>query len=219
MTPSPDRTRSEARWPAALTVITLVGLLVAVPGRLRLLPVWMLYATAIVVLVPWLLSSFGRKHFPRAEPAAMALFFIVAIPSMLVMLVNLVLGVIRGSSGIGGLQLFVTSGTLWIANVLIFALVFWYVDRDGPNGRAADAPPLPDWLFPQYGLPPQQAPPQWRPRFVDYLYLALSTATAFSTTDVAPLTARAKRLMMLELSISLVMIVVLGARAINILGG
>jgi len=215
---SPDRAPIEARWPAALTVVGLLGLLVAVPGRVRLLPVWGLYLIAGIALLPMLVASLSRPRGARGERIAMAVFFIIAVPAILVMLAKLVVGVVRGDSALGGLQLLITSSTLWVANVLIFALMYWHVDRDGPAARASDNLPRPDWLFPQYGLPPEQAPGGWLPTFVDYLYLALSTATAFSTTDVAPLTSRAKQLMMLELSISLVMIVVLGARAINILG-
>jgi hypothetical protein len=76
----------------------------------------------------------------------------------------------------------------------------------------------PNWLFPQEGAPDEDVPPGWKPSFVDYLFLGYSTATAFSTTDVMPLTSRAKMLMMVESAISLATIVVIAARAINILG-
>ena len=83
-----------------------------------------------------------------------------------------------------------------------------------PAGRAAAQQR--DWLFPQVGAG-DAAPPDWRPVFVDYLYLAFSTATAFSTTDAAPLTPRAKVLMMLEAAVSLTTMVVVASRAINVL--
>jgi uncharacterized membrane protein len=76
----------------------------------------------------------------------------------------------------------------------------------------------PDWLFPQEGASTDNVPPGWSPVFVDYLFLSYSTATAFSTTDVMPLTSRAKMMMMLESTISLMTIVVVASRAINILG-
>jgi uncharacterized membrane protein len=77
---------------------------------------------------------------------------------------------------------------------------------------------LPDWVFPQEGLT-ERAPPGWRPSFVDYLFLSFSTASAFSTTDVIPMTSRAKLLMMFQSIVSLSTIAVVAARAINILGG
>jgi uncharacterized membrane protein len=210
----------DARWPAALTVIVLLVLMVAVPRAVRVLPHWVLVATSAIVLLPMVAAGVSRENarLRRAEHVAMALFFVVAAPAMLATLATLVVGMARGNAGLTGLELFVSSSMLWVANVLVFALVYWHVDRDGPHARAGDAPPRPDWLFPQYDLPPELVPAGWRPTFVDYLYLSVSTATAFSTTEVAPLTARAKRLMMFELSVSLVTIVVVGARAINILG-
>jgi uncharacterized membrane protein len=97
-------------------------------------------------------------------------------------------------------------------------LLYWQIDRGGPEGRIDGAHDWPDWLFPQVGAPAGDVPGDWRPTFVDYLYLSYSTATAFSTTEVAPLTARAKLLMMLQSMISLTTIVLVASRAINILG-
>ena len=74
----------------------------------------------------------------------------------------------------------------------------------------------PDWLFPQAGIP-EDVPPDWRPLFFDYLFLGYNTATAFSPTDVLPLTHRAKLLMMLESTISLLTLVIVVSRAINVL--
>ena len=98
-----------------------------------------------------------------------------------------------------------------------FSIVYWGVDRGGPEDRESGSASPPDWLFPQFGLPHEVAP-GWRPGYVDYLFLAFSTATAFSATDVAPLTARAKLMMMLESCISLATLAVVASRAINILG-
>lgn len=214
------RGRVEARWPAGLTVVALLCLLVAVPRSVRVLPEWALYTTTFIVLLPMLGAALRRDSvgWTRTEHVAMVLFFVIAAPSTLAALATLIAGMVRGDPGLDGLELLVASSMLWISNVLIFALVFWHVDAGGPHARAGESRPRPDWLFPQYGLPAELVPPGWQPGFVDYLYLALSTATAFSSTDVAPLTGRAKRLMMIELAVSLVTIVVVGARAINILG-
>jgi uncharacterized membrane protein len=106
---------------------------------------------------------------------------------------------------------------VWVTNVLVFSLLYWQIDRGGPEARMAHARSKPDWLFPQEGAPAEDVPPGWRPAFVDYLYLGYSTGTAFSTTDAMPLTSRAKLLMMLESTISLLTVVVVASRAINIL--
>jgi hypothetical protein len=71
--------------------------------------------------------------------------------------------------------------------VLAFSLVYWRIDRRGPETRANDAGAKPDWLFPQAGVP-EAAPPDWRPVFVDYLFVAFSAAAAFSHADALPLT-------------------------------
>jgi hypothetical protein len=100
-------------------------------------------------------------------------------------------------------------------NVITFSLVYWQIDKGGPEERQ-HAQIRPDFLFPQTGAP-DEAPIGWHPTFVDYLSLGFSTATAFSATEVAPLTSRAKLLMMLEALIALVTLVIIASRAINII--
>ena len=123
---------------------------------------------------------------------------------------------VRRSFEVTGIQLLSSSVAAWATNVLLFSLVYWRLDRGGPEARA-NANTLPDWLFPQQGVP-EYVPSDWHATFVDYLFLAFATATAFSPTDALPLTSRAKMLMMFESIISLVTIVAVAARAINILG-
>jgi hypothetical protein len=103
-----------------------------------------------------------------------------------------------------------------VTNVLTFSLLYWQIDRGGPYARASKLPVKPDWLFPQASLP-EDVPPDWRPFFFDYLFLGYNMATAFSPTDVLPLTRRAKMLMMIESTISLLTIVLVAARAVNVL--
>ena len=86
------------------------------------------------------------------------------------------------------------------------------------EARTVFAGVRPDWHFPQTDVPPGEVAPGWRPTYVDYLFLSFSTCTAFSTTEVSPMTRRAKMLMMLEAVISLVTITAVAARAINVLG-
>src|SRR5205823_11170815 len=105
---------------------------------------------------------------------------------------------------------------LWSANVVIFALWYWELDRGGPQRRRRPDHPSPDFLFPQQSGP-DIGPPGWSPSFVDYLFVAFTNATAFSPTDTLPLTRRRKALMMVEGLGSLLMGAVLAAHAINIL--
>jgi hypothetical protein len=153
----------------------------------------------------------------RVERYTATIVLPLALCVQVALLILLVIHMARPNSGITGLMLLATSIAVWVNNILIFALVYWQVDRGGPAGRMTGWHGRSDFTFPQ-GDPSDGVPADWQPIFADYLYLAFNTATAFSPTDVLPLTVRAKMLMMTESFISLVTVVAVGARAINILG-
>ena len=212
--------RFEPRWPVVLTIVAVVFLLALLPGRIRLLPLWAAYVAGCVVLVPIIAVGLtaARARWLRIERAVTLLFFVVAAGGSLANLANVIFAMAQKPEGITGLQLLSSSVAVWVSNVLTFALLYWQMDRGGPEARVHHADARRDWFFPQEGDAVSVAPAGWQPAFIDYLYLSYSTATAFSTTDVAPLTARAKLLMMLESTIALVTIVVVASRAINIFG-
>ena len=220
MTEQAEVHRFEPRWPVGLAILGVLFLLMALPGRIKLFPNWTVYVVAVAVLAP--MAAVGltaaRPRWLRVERAVTLLFFVAAALVTLANLGNLIGAMVHRPSDISGLQLFASSIAVWVTNVLIFSLLYWQMDRGGPEARVNNAGTKPDWLFPQEGAPAEDVPPGWRPAFVDYLFLGYSTATEFSTTDVMPLTSRAKMLMMLESTISLATIVVVAARAINILG-
>ena len=122
-----------------------------------------------------------------------------------------------GTDALGGGQLLFTSAAIWATNVVAFGLCYWELDGGGPAERASSGGRFPDFQFPQQQTP-GFAPESWRPRVWDYLYTSLSSATAFSATDAMPLTARAKALMGTEAVVSLVVVVLVTARAVNVLG-
>jgi len=191
------------------------------PGRISLFPSLMPHVVGLVVIIPIIaVSLFGgrRPFWLRAERAVILLFFIVAMAATTANLTNLVNAMIERPADISGVQLLSSSIGVWITNVIAFSLLYWQIDRGGPEVRLKHSNPRPDWLFPQESAPDSDVSRDWHPIFVDYLYLGFSTATAFSTTDAMPLTPRAKLLMMLEASVSLATIVVVASRAINILG-
>ncbi|HSA61507.1 MAG TPA: hypothetical protein VLE03_04650 [Nitrospiraceae bacterium] len=212
--------RFEPRWPVALTIVAVNLLLALLPGRLRLFPIWATYVVGVAVLAP--IAAVGltaaRIRWLRVEHTVTLLFFVVATVGNLTSMGNLIGAMLNRSAETSGLQLLTSSIAIWGNNVLMFSLLYWQIDRGGPEARVNNEGTRPDWLFPQEGAPAEDVPPGWRPTFIDYLFLGYSTATAFSTTDVMPLTSRAKMLMMLESAISLATIVVVAARAINILG-
>ena len=209
----------EPRWPVAVAIMVVLVLLHALPARLWLLPKWASYLVAITALLPmaavWVTAGHARWLF--IERTVIRLFFVLTLVSALALLRALILAMIYGS-GISGLQLLSSSIAVWVVNILSFSLLYWQIDRGGPEARLHHTHSEPDFLFAQAGTSGDLTA-LWRPTFVDYLFLGYSTATAFSATDVAPLTARAKLLMMLESAIALATIVVVASRAINILGG
>jgi uncharacterized membrane protein len=214
---SPD---FEPRWPIALAILAVMLLLAVLPDRIRLLPMWVTYVIGFAMLIP--IGAVGltaaKTRWLRVERTVILSFFAVAAAVTLGNLANLINEMVYRSAKIDGLQLLTSSVAVWVTNVLMFSLLYWQIDRGGPEARMKDAGPRPDWLFPQEGAPAEDVPDGWQPRFIDYLYLGFSTATAFSTTDAMPLTRRAKSVMMLESSISLVTLAAVASRAINILG-
>lgn len=210
----------ETRWPVAFAIVAWVVLMAVLPRGLRMAPIWVTYVMGIAVLVP--IAAVGmtaaKTRWLRIERVITLLLFVYGVLGNFANLAKLITAMVHGSAEISGVLLLTSSIGVWVSNVLIFSLLYWQMDRGGPERRTNDAGARPDWLFPQEGASAEDVPPGWRPVFVDYLFLGYSTATAFSTTDVMPLTSRAKMLMMLESTISLVTIVVVASRAINILG-
>lgn len=211
--------RVESRWPVALATVVLLGLLELLPSRVRMLPKWFPYLLVLALIVPMAAVSIStaKARWLRIERIVVYLFVACAGVLNLSALKFLLSEMLHHSKEITGLHLLSSSIGLWATNVLIFSLAYWRMDRGGPESRANRMSTTFDWLFPQEGAP-EHVPPDWHPTFVDYLFLAFCTATAFSPTDVLPLTSRAKMLMMFESTVSLVTIVTVAARAINILG-
>lgn len=211
--------RTDPRWPVALTILGVLALLILLPHRVKLFPSWVLAIIGLWVLA--CLAGTAAHHrnprWARIERWTIFGFSAVAGVGTLAMLRSLIDDMIHRANGVNGLQLLASSIAIWAVNVMMFSLLYWQIDRGGPLGREL-AHRHRDWIFPQDQADPEDVPPDWRPQFIDYLFLGFTTATAFSTTDAMPLTGRAKFAMMAESAISLVTLVVVAARAINVLG-
>jgi uncharacterized membrane protein len=123
---------------------------------------------------------------------------------------------LRGVLPLTPAALLATGGAIWATNVIVFALWYWELDRGGPVARAHATRVHPDFLFAQLQSP-DLAPADWEPAFADYLYVSFTNAAAFSPTDVLPLSRWAKLTMMLQSVVSLATVVLVIARAVNIL--
>jgi hypothetical protein len=208
----------EPRWPVMLTIVVEVFLLGALPGRVKTLPVWAIPALLIVTLLPMVALSLSanKSRWLPIERIFLQPFLLISAFVLLDGLAFLLSAMLLPKAHVSGIQLLESSLAAWTGNVLICSLVYWRLDQGGPESRYNDVSAKPDWLFPQPSAG-EHVPSSWHPTYVDYLFLAFCTATAFSPTDVLPLTSRAKLLMMAESTISLVTIIAIAARAINIL--
>jgi hypothetical protein len=212
-------TRIESRWPVICAVLGVLFVLFQTPERVHVLPPFFALFIAVGLLLPplavWL--SHGKSHFQKLERLSMLITATLAESATLSIVFFLAVEIVQAPTTFGGQQLLTTSIGAWSTNILAFSIVYWHLDRGGPEARLNKPGIKPDWLFPQTGVP-EEAPVNWRPTYVDYLFLSFSTATAFSTTDVMPMSSRAKMLMMVESAVSLTTLAVVASRAIGLLG-
>jgi uncharacterized membrane protein len=219
----PTAELGESRLFPAAAVVTAAALYATLPGRYVLgsgsawLTVvrWLVPAVALALLPPLILTAPKRRLVVsvRRRTAAIALIAVISAASgaSIVILVHLI---VSGHS-FNARELVRAAIHIWITSVLIFALWYWQLDSGGPMERRRTAGPR-DFLFPQTAQP-EIAEPNWQPQFLDYLYLSFTNATAFSPTDTMPLSRWAKMLMLVQSAASLLLLVMVAARAVNIL--
>ncbi len=203
----------EPRWPAILAFLALGGLHSVLPQPLRFGPDWLLGVVVCVMLVPVIVSyRTGRVGMNRVLSH---LLLGVCTASMVWSLGLLIIRLPQHKDT--PQALLQAAATLWVANILVFASWYWRLDAGGPHARDLRASHTEGaFLFPQM-LPPSDDFPGWRPGFVDYLFLAFNTSTAFSPTDVPVLSRWDKLMMMVQSLISLATVALIAARAVNIL--
>ena len=208
----------EPRWPAVLALLSIGGLHYALPPVLRVGPDWLLLVLVAALAVPATISH-RRGNWRLSHVLGYAANSVVTL-SVAISLGLLISRLPTHNDSPG--QLLRSAGALWVCNLLVFACWYWRLDAGGPHQRSLRQSHTDGaFLFPQMLLDPElrreMGEDQWSPGFVDYLFLAFNTSTAFSPTDVPVLSRWAKTLMMVQASISLATIALLGARAVNIL--
>ena len=207
--------RRESRLPATIATLVVAGLYLLLPDRLSLGPAVLFPVVAVLALVPLTVAdALGRSH-PAYRVLALTLlgFTAAANGASLVLLIRELLA---RQAHMSGRQLLAAAFTVWLANLIVFALWFWELDRGGPRARERDDGALPDFLFPQM-TDAKELMPDWQPAFSDYLYTSSTNATAFSPTDTLPISGAAKLLMSAQSLSSFVLVVLVTARAVNIL--
>jgi uncharacterized membrane protein len=213
-------TRGEHRWPAALAVLVMIALQVKVSRPLLIRPVWLIPAIELALLAVLLAANPGRVN-RETRPLRVAGLALVCAASAVnaYAAARLVYDIATSHIDVGRLSpghLLLTGGAVWLTNVIVFALWYWELDSGGPAARANARKDRPDFLFPQMTAT-DLAPRDWEPGFVDYLYVSFTNATAFSPTDTMPMTRWAKLAMMFQSIVSVVVVALVIARAINIL--
>ena len=214
-----ESTLGESRWPPALAIVVFMALNIS-------LRVWLPWEGA--VRVPWLLPTIEAvllgvllaadpqsvatrtRRLHRVAVAIVLLLVAAALWSTALLVYDLIKGIGVAESPA---RLLATGALVWAGNNLSFALLYWLIDSGGPIARSRDPEPL-DFAFTQH-MSPELAPPGWRPVFLDYLHLGFTNATAFSPTDVMPLTHRAKYTMMVQSTVALALFGLIVARAVN----
>ncbi len=210
----------EPRWPPALALVAYtalnVGLRLWLPNQAAVRAPWLVPGIEAVLLVVLLA---GPAHIARrrrwVRPVAVTLVVVLVLAALWatgLLIYDLIKG--RGVTNSPS-ELLASGALIWLGNNLAFALLYWLLDSGGPIARSRNpSPSTVDFAFTQH-MSPELAPPGWRPVFLDYLYLGFTNATAFSPTDVMPLTLRAKYTMLVQSTVALALFGLIVARAVN----
>jgi uncharacterized membrane protein len=209
----------ESRIPPALALVAFmalnIGLRFWLPkgGAIRVW--WLVPAVEATLLLALLaadpVSIARRTKWLRRVAVTLVVVLVLAALWATVLLVR---DLIKGSGvSHSPTELLATGALVWLGNNLSFAMLYWLVDSGGPLARSRHRSPI-DFAFTQQ-MSPELAPPGWRPVFLDYLHLGFTNATAFSPTDVMPLTHRAKYTMLVQSTVALALFGLIVARAVN----
>ena len=207
----------EARWPMAGAVLAAIVLTILLPDAIRVGPRWLLPLIEGVLLVILILGDPGRISRRSRELRTVSIVLVsVLVLATLWSTGQLIDDLVHGGPETNSADELLAAGTaVWFSNIIAFALLYWEVDGGGAAAQAHQVPDHADFAFPQQSNP-RLARPNWRPLFVDYLYLGFTNATAFSPTDVMPLAPWAKLTMAVQSFISIAILGLVIARAVNV---
>jgi hypothetical protein len=212
-----ERPLGESRWPPALALVLFMGINVALrvwlPDEGAIRAPWAVPAVEGVLLVLLLVGPARPAARRWVRPLAVALVVVLVVTALWAtafLITDLIdgTGVTQSPS-----KLLASGAVVWLGNNVAFAMLYWLMDGGGPVARARRVEPE-DFAFTQH-MSPELAPPGWRPVFLDYLHLGFTNATAFSPTDVMPLTLRAKYTMLVQSTVALALFGLIVARAVN----
>jgi hypothetical protein len=227
--PSPSAELAEARREARVEATVFVAVALALLVLLAVVSlgaewellglqgwVWLILCIpeALVIVSLFVSSRVSDHHHNRLLWLCIIAVIVGNLAGLFVLIAALLT---EKSADLSGAQLLVSGGVVWLTNLVVFGLTFWMLDGGGAVARAMKGRATPDFLFPQDGTP-ERAPDGWYPRLEDYVYVALTNGIAFSPTDAMPLTRRAKASMAVDSIISIAVVLLVAARAVNVLG-
>ena len=217
--PEPEGSRDEARLEATSFAFAAFGLLILL-AVVSMMEGWELVDVPgwiwLIVAIPEVLFV-GAIAVDAPRTVEITVIFVVLSANLCGLALLIAALVTEGSSDLSGGQLLMSGAVLWLTNVIVFGLLYWSLDAGGPRARAKRGRRRPDFWFPQDDND-RLAHTGWHPRVEDYAYVALTNGIAFSPTDAMPLTRRAKTLMGLDALISVGAVLLVAARAVNVLG-
>lgn len=212
--------QGERRLPMALAVLAVSGLYLLIPSDFRVSDAGYVAFTVLLwaFLIVLIVGDPGRiDRESRWLRVVTGLMILTITAGVAVAVVRLVVGILQKASFTSPSELLAIGAIVWISNVIAFAFWYWHLDRGGPAARARETDRVrPAFRFPEEDLA-DVVGPTWFPQFVDYFALSFSTATAFSPTDVSAIRHWSKLMLVLEAAISLIVVVLVVARAVNIL--
>jgi hypothetical protein len=207
----------ESRWPMVAAVVAAIVLTILLPKDQRLLPAWVLPLIEGILLVALIAGDPGaidrRSRLLRVLSIALVSILVLSALTAATKLIDVL--ITGGPQTNSASDLLEAGSIIWVGNILAFALLYWELDSGGAAARAHHTRADVDFAFPQQ-MNPELAPADWSPRFVDYLYLAFTNATALSPTDAMPIAHWAKLAMMVQAVSSLAILGLVIARAVNV---
>jgi uncharacterized membrane protein len=212
------RPRTDGRWPVAVTLVGAIALELLLPARLGLGPRWVVPTVQLLLLAGIVIADRGVIEGRATVGRALCLVLVTVLVAEAALITGrLVDDLIQGGPETNSATDLLSVGFgVWLYTIIAFAFLYWGLDGGGARARLVAPPEFPDLAFPEQ-LNPQAAPPGWRPELFDYLYLGFTNATAFSPTDVMPLSRWAKLAMAVQAAGSLAILGLVIARAVNIL--
>jgi hypothetical protein len=212
-----DDLRGESRWPSTLTLLVAIVVPFLLPDRFSLAPKWIGPALLVLLLVAHMIADPGRiDRQTRASRAIGLGLVIVLVAVAATQAIVLIVEMADGNKALNDAGSLLSSGALvWLNTIIAFTFLYWEIDGGGPAARAHRGAEHPHFAFAEH-MSPALASPGWRPLFLDYLYLGLTNATAFSPTDVMPMRHWAKLTMGAQALLSLIILGLVVARAVNI---